>query len=102
MTDDTLDLTHDHDGEEMAHPEVASALNVQVANSGLAQNFTVVHSLIGQRFQQLAADSASMWAVALTSPTVMAGLGYRAATESGSGRTRVEANTPAGGQTIGA
>ncbi len=46
------------------------------------------------RFDQLAADSASMWAAQLTSPTISSGLGYRTAIESGSGRTRSETNAP--------
>ena len=43
---------------------------------------------------QLASDSQRMWSIAMTTPTVNAGLGYRAATESGSGRTRSETNNP--------
>ena len=35
------------------------------------------------RADQLAADSAAMWAVALTTPTVMAGMGFRVAQQSG-------------------
>lgn len=46
------------------------------------------------RFDQLAGDSASMWAAQLTSPTISSGLGYRTAIESGSGRTRAETNAP--------
>ena len=46
------------------------------------------------RFDQLAGDSASMWAAQLTSPTISSGLGYRTAIESGSGRTRSETNAP--------
>lgn len=47
-----------------------------------------------RRMDQLAADSASMWAVALTSPTVSSALGFRTAAESGSSRTRAETNEP--------
>ena len=43
---------------------------------------------------QLAADSQRMWAIAMTTPTVNAALGFRTATEAGSGRTRLEANRP--------
>lgn len=46
------------------------------------------------RFDQLAADAASMWANALTNPTVNSGLGYRTVVESGAGRTRAETNNP--------
>ena len=35
------------------------------------------------RFDQLGADSAAMWGVALTTPTVMAGMGFRVAQQSG-------------------
>lgn len=46
------------------------------------------------RFDQLAADSAGMWAAALTTPTTSAALGYRTVVESGAGRTRAETNNP--------
>lgn len=46
------------------------------------------------RFDQLAADSAAMWGIAMTTPTVMAAQGIRAVNESGSGRTRAETNNP--------
>ena len=47
-----------------------------------------------RRADQLGADAASMWAIHMTTPSVNMGLGYRAATESGSGRTRSETNNP--------
>lgn len=62
--------------------------------TAMANEFGACAARRTQRFDQLGADAASMWAVALTSPTVSAGLGYRTAIESGSGRTRVEANRP--------
>jgi hypothetical protein len=42
-----------------------------------------------------------MWAIAMTSPTVMAAQGMKIASEAGSGRSRIEANSPAGAQTTG-
>lgn len=50
---------------------------------------------------QLSGDSQRMWSIAMTSPTVMAAHGMRIASEAGSGRSRIEANTPAGTQTVG-
>ena len=47
-----------------------------------------------RRFDQLAVDTASMWSMHLVSPTQMAAHAMRTAAESGSGRTRIEANHP--------
>jgi len=82
-------------------PHLAEAGGLSAAASGLAAATSVNFALIQSRFQQLSADAASMWAVALTSPTVSSAMGFKTASESGSGRTRVEANTPASGQVVG-
>ena len=82
-------------------PRYAEMANVQGAMSGMVQSFAIAAQMVGQRFQQLGADSAAMWAIAMTSPTFMAATGQRIATESGSGRTRVESNTPASSQITG-
>ena len=76
----------------VAHTAMSNAL----ANaSGLAnQGFAASADRRTSRADQLSGDSQAMWAVALTSPTVMAGLGIRTAQESGSGRTRAETNAP--------
>lgn len=104
-TDDVLDLPHnggDQTGAQaMPFPENVEAGNLQVAMSGLAQGFTALFQLIANRAAQLSGDSQAMWAIAMTSPTVMAAHGMRVAGESGAGRTRVEANTPASSQVVG-
>ncbi len=85
---------------------VGEAVNAQVAftamanalanSSGLAnQGFSASADRRTSRADQLSGDSQAMWSVALTSPTIMAGMGIRTATESGSGRTRAETNLPA-------
>ena len=69
---------------------------LNAALSGLAGEFAAAAAMRTRRMDQLAEDSASMWAAALTSPTVSAALGFRTAAESGSSRTRAETNDPAG------
>lgn len=65
----------------MAVPEgqVCEHGNLTVALTGMANEFGAAAARRVSRFDQLASDAASMWAVALTSPTVMAGMGYQAA-----------------------
>lgn len=53
--------------------------NLQVALTAMANEFGAAAAMRTRRMDQLAEDSASMWAVALTSPTVLAGMGYQAA-----------------------
>lgn len=53
--------------------------NLTVAMTAMANEFGGGAARRAGRFDQLAADAASMWAVALTSPTVLAGMGYQAA-----------------------
>jgi len=85
---------------------VGEVVNAQVAFTSMANALANAGGLANQAFaasadrrtsraDQLSGDSQAMWAVALTSPTVMAGLGIRTAVESGSGRTRAETNLPA-------
>lgn len=75
--------------ESLVDPSIMSH-----ALSSMVQGFTADSDRRQNRFTQLSADSAAMWAVALTSPTLNAALGARAATESGAGRTRAETNEP--------
>jgi len=51
--------------------------------SGMAAEGAASQARRTARFDQLAADSASMWATALTTPTVNMGLGFRVAQQSG-------------------
>lgn len=87
--------------ETMPFPEHSEHGNLQVAMSGLAQGFAATFLLIGTRAAQLAGDSQAMWSIAMTTPTVMTAHGMRIASEAGSGRSRVEANSPADSQIIG-
>lgn len=52
------------------------------ALSGLASEQTAAAARRIVRADQLAGDSAAMWAVALTSPTILAGMGFRVAQQS--------------------
>ena len=95
MPDEDPLILPDHTGgssEAMASAVDDGILNV--ALSTLANEATAASSRRTNRFDQLGADSASMWSVALTSPTVSSAMGYRTAIESGSGRTRSETNAP--------
>lgn len=67
---------------------------LNVALSGLATAAAAGTQRRTDAADQLASDSQRMWSIAMTTPTAMAGLGYRTATESGSGRTRAETNGP--------
>ena len=69
--------------------------NLQVAMTAMANEFGASAARRSSRADQLSGDSQAMWSVALTSPTVSSSLGFRTATESGAGRTRLEANRPA-------
>lgn len=62
----------------MAEP-IAESGNLTVAMSGMVQEFTAITGRRVSRFDQLAADSSAMWSNFLTSPTVLAGMGYQAA-----------------------
>ena len=62
--------------------------------TGLSGEFAGASAMRTRRMDQLAEDAASMWSVAMTSPTVLAAMGFRVASESGSNRTRAETNNP--------
>lgn len=79
----------------------AESNNMSVALTAMAQEFGASAGRRVNAADQLSADSQRMWSIAMTSPTVMAAHGMRIASESGHGRTRVEANTPSGSQTVG-
>lgn len=53
--------------------------NLTVALTGMANEFGASAARRTQRADQLGADSAAMWSVALTTPTVFAGMGFQAA-----------------------
>lgn len=87
--------------EQIAEPgNLAVAMTAMANGMGgadgvLSREFAAAAGRRVSRFDQLGADAASMWSVAMTTPTVNAAMGQRIATESGSGRTRLEANMPA-------
>ena len=63
----------------MPAEQICEQGNLTVAMTAMANEFGAASARRVNRFDQLGADSASMWAVALTSPTVLAGMGYQAA-----------------------
>jgi hypothetical protein len=76
--------------EQLAEPG-----NLAVAMTAMANEFGAAAGRRTGAADQLAADSQRMWSIAMTSPTVSAALGFRTATEAGSGRVRNEDSTNA-------
>ena len=100
-----VDFVLPDDGQEVKMEGDNGGVNAQVAFTVMANGLANAGALANQAFaasadrrtsraDQLSGDSQAMWAVALTSPTVASALGFRTATESGAGRTRLEANRP--------
>lgn len=100
MAEDTVTLTGRKGDEEMPE-QIAEKGNMEVVLTGMGGEFGAATGRRVGRFDQIAADAASMWAIAMTSPTVMAAHGMKVASEAGSGRSRIEANSPASTQTTG-
>ena len=105
---DSVTLSVSQKGEEEMPEQIAETGTVQIAITAMAnhtvqttQEFSAAASSRVRRADQIALDSSSMWAIAMTSPTVMAAQGMKIASEAGSGRSRIEANSPAGAQTTG-
>lgn len=59
-------------------PDVKAVTLTGMGQAGASQAATRI-----TRADQLAADSASMWGTAMTTPTVMMGMGFRVAQQSG-------------------
>lgn len=59
--------------------QVCEQGNLTIALTAMAQEFGAAAAHRVRRFDQLGADAGAMWSVHLTSPTVMAGMGYQAA-----------------------
>lgn len=79
----------DKPGEEEMEPN-----NLTIALTSLGNEFGAAAAARVRSADQLAGDSQRMWTIAMTTPSVMAGMGYRTMVESGSGRTRAETNQP--------
>ncbi len=66
---------------------MAESLVDPAIQSGALSNLAAEQAAAGarrvNRADQLAADSAAMWTVHLTTPTIMAGMGFRVAQQSG-------------------
>lgn len=76
--------------ETLVDPAVQSS-----AMSGMSVAAAQLNTGMVGSFNMLAAGAASMWQIALTSPTQNFALALQTAKEAGSGRTRLEANRPA-------
>ena len=100
MPDDSVTLSVSREGEEeMA--EHAESANKEVAMTILMQEATSLSGRRVARFDQLGADSSSMWALSLQTPTAQNAIALRHIGESGAGRSRVDANSPASSKTTG-
>ena len=100
----TLSVSPEEGDEEMAtndndFPRYSEMANVQGAMSVMLQGGAAASVRRTDRADQISADSSAMWSIAMTSPTVMAAHGMKVASEMGSGRSRVESNSPASSQT---
>ena len=81
MPDDTLDIPIPGEGEEMASV-VDDSVHV-AAVTGLSAEVAAASGRRISRADQLQGDADRMWDVHMTTPTVMAGLGFRVAQQSG-------------------
>ena len=98
----TIELPHEeHPVATIEHPAITEQGNLTVAHTTMANSTAMAANTLNQRFQQLGADAAAMWSIAMTTPTFTNAQAMRSVNESGSGRTRVESNTPADTQTVG-
>jgi hypothetical protein len=103
---DSVTLSVREGEDEMAtsendFPRYSEMANVQGAMSVMLQGNAAASVRRTDRADQISADSSAMWSIAMTSPTVMAAHGMKVASEMGSGRSRVEANSPASSQATG-
>ncbi len=78
----------------MAENTVVDDGVLKVVLTGMAGGFGAANARRTERADQLSGDSQAMWSIAMTTPTVNAGMGYRTMVESGAGRTRAETNNP--------
>lgn len=70
------------EGQESEMAAVVDDTNAQVILTGMAAGEAAASESRRRRFDQLAEDSAAMWSVAMTTPTVFAGMGFRVAQQS--------------------
>jgi|GEM_PF-4029976 len=88
MPDDTLDIPVPGDGteegeEKMAEESVVDQSVHVAAITGLSAEASACSGRRISRADQLQGDADRMWAVAMTTPTVLAGMGFRVAQQSG-------------------
>lgn len=93
--DDDGVIVLDHDSEDSDMASVADDANLSVAMTLMATAAAAAAARRTDSADQLSGDSQRMWAIAMTTPTVMAAQGIQMVKESGSGRTRAETNLPA-------
>ena len=100
--DSVLELGHHQpEGDVEMADQITEVGNLTVAVTLMANGAAGASDRRTVAADQLAADSQRMWSIAMTSPTIMAAHAMQIAGEAGSGRTRVEANTPPSGQVVG-
>ena len=85
MPDETLDIPVPGDGAGEGEEEMASVVDESVhvaAITGLSAEASACSGRRIARADQLQGDADRMWAVHMTTPTVMAGMGFRVAQQS--------------------
>lgn len=78
-----VDPGNGEESNDMAAEAVVDLTNAQVILTGMAGAEAAAATSRTRRFDQLAEDSAAMWGIAMTTPTVMMGLGFRVSQQSG-------------------
>lgn len=79
MPDDALEIPVSGKKDDVMPEQLVEAGNLSVAMTILAQGAASAHDRRVTAWDQMAKDTSYMWSVALTSPTVMAGMGFQAA-----------------------
>lgn len=82
MADADLEVPIPGEGDELMAASVDENVMSAVLN-GQAKDAAAGESRRISRMDQLAADASAMWTVAMTSPTIMAAMGFRVAQQSG-------------------
>lgn len=82
MPDDPAVLPVEGEGDVVMASLVDDSIQSGALSNLAAEQAAAASRRMG-RADQLAADAAAMWAVALTTPTVYAGMGFRVAQQSG-------------------
>ena len=85
----------------LCFPKYTEMGNLGAAHTRMANTTAHVSEQSQMRHSAYMADAMAMWGINMTTPSQNSALALRTAQEAGSGATRVNANVPAGSQTVG-